>query len=115
MKIERGFAASEPPSPEGMRAHTPSPEGERAQKDSRLPYAFARSNGVIVQQDESSALRVALREDADPMVLIELRRHLGRPFTLERINAPAFDELLGEIYAYDGGAGDVAGALAVGN
>jgi general secretion pathway protein E len=105
VKIERGFAAVEP------TAAAPTVAAPVA----RLPYSFARANGVIVRDADAASPLVALREDADPMVLVELRRHLGRPFTLERINAPAFDELLGEVYAYDGGAGDVAGALAVGN
>ena len=106
MKIERGFPSAASLTGEAV--------GDMAAPVARVPYAFARTHGVIVQPGEAATPVVALREGADPMALVELRRHLGRPFALERINAPAFDELLGEVYAYDGGAGDVAGMAAVG-
>jgi general secretion pathway protein E len=96
MKIERGFAA------------------EEAAAAALIPYAFARANGVLLIAGDDQP-RVALREGADPLVLAEVRRHLGQRFAVEPVSAGRFDELLAETYAYAGGASDVAGAIAVGS
>ncbi|WP_375394542.1 type II secretion system ATPase GspE [uncultured Sphingomonas sp.] len=70
-----------------------------------LPYAFARKFGVVVQHsDVDSHLTVALREGADPKALLEVRRHLGRPFDIGVVDAAAFDRLLSDTYAMDGQA-----------
>lgn len=64
----------------------------------RLPYALARRRGVMLLADGESAI-AALREGADPMALIEARRVAGRPLTVERLDAAAWDRRLSEIYA----------------
>ncbi len=69
-----------------------------------IPYAFARKFGVVLRE----AGAVALREDADPHTLIELRRHLGAPFTVDRVSPAAFDALLSTSYAMDGAAAAMA-------
>ena len=45
----------------------------------QLPYAFARRFGVIFDGE-----RVALRAGADPRALIEVRRVVGKDFTVRR-------------------------------
>jgi len=76
-----------------------------------IPYAFARRHGVLLIGDEDG-LRVGLREGADPAVLIEVRRALGRPVTVDRLAAPAFDQRFSQAYAdFDLGVGDGAAAL----
>ena len=64
-----------------------------------LPYLFARRHGVVLD-----GARVALREGADPRALIEVRRVLGRPFEIVRVEPAAFDRLLSDSYAMDGQA-----------
>jgi len=65
-----------------------------------IPYLFARKFGVVVRADAP----VALRQGADPRALIEVRRHLGRAFDVEVVEASAFDRLLSDAYAMDGQA-----------
>lgn len=80
-----------------------------------IPYAFARKHGVVLLPGEpGQALRVALRADADRRVLIELRRHLGRPFAIEVVDVVRFDTHLSDHYAMDGSAAAMAGSLDMG-
>ncbi|MDQ2893038.1 MAG: Flp pilus assembly complex ATPase component TadA, partial [Pseudomonadota bacterium] len=74
-----------------------------------IPYAFARRFGVVVEHSEAdSHLTVAMREGAEPKVLIELRRYLGRPFDVSFVEPVAFDRLLSDNYAMDGQANALA-------
>ena len=50
---------------------------------------------------------VAMRDDADATALIELRRFLGRPFTLKRVDAAGFDRLLSDLGPYLGKKGNL--------
>jgi general secretion pathway protein E len=75
-----------------------------------IPYPFARRFGVVLEGDDAHPM-IAMREGGDAKVLIELRRHLGRPFDVSFVTAEAFDKLLGERYAMDG----QAAAMAAGN
>ena len=80
-----------------------------------VPYQFARRFGVVLEHGEGSHLSVSLREGADPKVLLELRRHLMRPFAVEIVPSDAFDRLLGDRYAMDGQATAMAaGTLGLG-
>ena len=69
-----------------------------------LPYGFARRHGVVLEDEDA----VALREGADPEILIEVRRHLGRSFAVKPVSPAAFDELLSSVYAMDGAAAAMA-------
>ena len=64
----------------------------------RLPYGFARRHGVLLLDAGDIAI-VGLREGADPQVLIETRRALGRPLQVERMEAAVFDRRLADVYA----------------
>jgi general secretion pathway protein E len=90
--------------------------GNTAERRVALPYAFARRHGVLLAPDDGTGapLAVLLREDADPAVLIEVRRHLGQSFTVQRVTITAFDEALSDAYANDVNAEDMAGTLALG-
>ena len=57
-----------------------------------IPYAFARRHGVVLQPRDGG-WQAALREGADPRVLIELRRHLAHGFTVDIVGPARFDEL----------------------
>jgi general secretion pathway protein E len=72
----------------------------------RIPYAFARRHGVAFTADG-----LVMREGGDPKILIEVRRFLGRSFTVTPANSATFDETLSELYAAD----DDAVALAAGS
>ena len=81
-----------------------------------IPYAFARRFGVVLDTDEAGELAIAMREGSDPKVLLELRRHLARPFDVGFVSAEAFDKLLSERYAMDGQAAAMAaGSLGLGD
>ena len=71
-----------------------------------IPYLFARRFGTVLRS--GAPLGVALREGADPRALIELRRHLGRPFDVEIVAPVEFDRLLSDAYAMDGQATAIA-------
>jgi general secretion pathway protein E len=78
-----------------------------------IPYGFARRHGVILDQSHPDAPHIALREGADPKILIEVRRHLARPFSVGFVGGDEFDALLSTHYAQDSAAA-MAGAIAVG-
>ncbi|NNC47833.1 MAG: type II secretion system ATPase GspE [Sphingomonas sp.] len=75
-----------------------------------IPYNFARENGVVIKPDDGEKLTVAIREDADPTVLVEVRRHLNRSFDVDFVNDGEFNRLLSTRYAVDG-AGALAGEI----
>lgn len=93
------------------------PEPAPAAAPDRIPYAFARRHGFVVAGDDGeSGLRLAMREGAKPDALVELRRWLGRPFSVEPVAADAFDRLLGDRYAMSGEAAAArAGELGIGD
>ena len=72
-----------------------------------LDYGFARRHGVL--RLAGDGVRVALREGADPMALLEARRVLGQPIAVQALPRAEFDRRLSEIYAGDALQG---GALA---
>lgn len=78
-----------------------------------IPYAFALKHGVVLAADDADAPRIALREGADPRVLIEVRRHMAGAFAVDYVTASRFDEMLSDHYAMDSQAA-MAGAIAAG-
>src|SRR3977135_3530851 len=79
----------------------------------RIPYAFAKANGVVVTALDGGGAEVAVRSDAHSGALAELRRTLGVPLRARRIDAGEFDELVTASYSgADAGAVALAGDLA---
>ena len=76
-----------------------------------IPYAFAKANGVVPVESDDGRPAVALREGADPRVLIEVRRHLGQPFGIRKVSPTEFDRFLHSRYAVDESAVGLAGAI----
>ncbi|NTV97145.1 MAG: type II secretion system protein GspE, partial [Thiobacillus sp.] len=71
----------------------------------RLPYAYARTAGVMVEPDGHGGLAVLARADAGPWALAELRRASGLPITVEILAAEAYEAALSARYAEgEGGA-----------
>ncbi len=74
----------------------------------QIPYGFARRNGVVVVQHDGDNLTIAIREGANPRILMEVKRHLSRSFDVEHVNAAQFDGLLSTRYAMNGEAAAMA-------
>jgi general secretion pathway protein E len=70
----------------------------------RVPYAFAKANGVLVVRDAGDAVEVQLRPDARMAGVDELRRVLGRPLRLATLSFDAFGSALAAAYNRAGGA-----------
>lgn len=64
----------------------------------RLPFSFASSHGVLIEEG-----RVLHKKDVSAHTLLELRRHLGRPYELEEIEDEAFQARLTRSYQSNDG------------
>lgn len=67
---------------------------------SRLPFAFAKRNGVVLIQ-RGDTLVVHCRPTVTPHALHEVRRLLGRAYSVERHDEAAFEALLAQAYQRD--------------
>ena len=84
-----------------------------ARAATRIPYAFAKTNGVVVTALGDDLAEVAVRNGASAGALAELRRALGVPVRARRIGIEEFDELIAAAYnGADAGAAVLAGDLA---
>lgn len=66
----------------------------------RLPFAFAKRNGVVLMQTEDQ-LVVHCRPTVSPHALHEVRRLVGRAYRVERHDDSEFDALLTRAYQRD--------------
>ena len=76
-----------------------------------LPYAFANTHGLVIRHESNNRLVVAMREGADPIMLLEVRRFLAMPFDVEMSDNQTFDRYLFDHYAMDGSAAAMAGSI----
>ena len=67
-----------------------------------LPYAFAKRHSVLILDGAAPEVMVALRDDADPAVLTEVRRHAGRAIAVRFLPTKEFEARLGETYGSGG-------------
>ncbi|MEM7282719.1 MAG: type II secretion system ATPase GspE [Pseudomonadota bacterium] len=67
-------------------------------KSRRLPFAFAKRHGVLVEQDFGDRAKVAYRAGAKPTSLAEVRRFLGCKLETRKIDQELFDKLLQDAY-----------------
>lgn len=77
-----------------------------------VPYVYARDHGFMVEGEADGAVALVVREGADPLDLLELRRVLGRPLVTRKVTAGEFEKLLAEIYA-QAGAAQVVGDMGI--
>ncbi len=77
-----------------------------------IPYGFAKKNGVVVIDQRDGHIRIALREGADPVALLEVRRFLALPVDIEIAPVDVFERYLANHYAMDGSAAEVVDAFA---
>ena len=69
-----------------------------------VPFAFAKRNGVLVLAQEHDYAEVLQSENADPLSLIELRRFLGVPLRIEKVDSGRFNAQLQQQYEGDSSA-----------
>src|SRR3569833_4222795 len=80
--------------PDELASATPAaPEAPR-----RLPFAYAKRHGVLVNQWDNGRAIVWCRPDVSAATLAEVRRYLGAPITLETIDTDRFDYQLRQAY-----------------
>jgi general secretion pathway protein E len=64
----------------------------------RVGFAFAKRHGVLVQRVHEGIAECVYRHDAAPLAVAEVRRFLGVPLRLEKVEEAAFDSLLRQAY-----------------
>ena len=64
----------------------------------RLPFSYAKRFGVFIDKIDEQAAELVYRPPLGAEVLMELRRHLQRPLTLQETTAETFDDLLAKAY-----------------
>ena len=73
---------------------------EQAIAPYRLPFSFASRFGVLVSEDQGRLI-LSIKPDTTLDSLAEVRRFLGRPFTIRRIDDAEFEALLEVAYQRD--------------
>ena len=68
-----------------------------------IPFAFARRHGLVPLETGDGQVRVAYRSGVQPSAIAELRRRLGQPLALERVDTERFEALLREVYERSSG------------
>ncbi|TMH62037.1 MAG: type II secretion system protein GspE [Betaproteobacteria bacterium] len=82
-----------------MPAPSPVPTTPAALKPAqRIPYAFARTHGVLALSDDGDAVLVLARNDASLEGIAELKRVLQRPLKTTTVNAERFAAELARAY-----------------
>jgi general secretion pathway protein E len=63
-----------------------------------LPYSFAKTNGLVILQLDERRLTIAVRDDADPAILLEVSNMVTLPIDLEFASALRFNSYLSAHY-----------------
>lgn len=82
----------------------------------RLPFSFARRHGVIELGDHDHCVSILIRPGIRLATLQEVRRRLGKPLQIERVDAERFEEAIQRTYQSDSSeasliAGDMEGDM----
>jgi general secretion pathway protein E len=88
------------------------PPSTDARPLTRIPYAFARTNGVLAWRNEREHVVVLMRDDASVDALAEVRRVLKRPLVTRVVDAEAFAAELARAYNQAGAAVAMSESLA---
>ncbi|PSQ90816.1 MAG: hypothetical protein BRD57_05925 [Proteobacteria bacterium SW_6_67_9] len=64
----------------------------------RLPYTFARRNGVLIEPDQAGEPAAVMRPDANADALLEVRRAAGPGLRVEPVSAEEFGRRLTSLY-----------------
>jgi general secretion pathway protein E len=68
----------------------------------KLSFAFCKRHGVLIQRIEDNVAEAVYRAGAQPSSIAEVRRVLGIPLQLRRVDSETFDRLLRQ--QYEGGS-----------
>ena len=83
-------------------AAEPESVAQQAESSRRLPFAFAKRHGVLIQDYQDGRAEAVFRPGVSQLTLAEVRRFAGVPVTLTPVDEKAFDALLQT--AYESGA-----------
>ena len=78
-------------------ASTPAP-AVRPTGAQLLSFAFCKRHGVLIQKTGEDGAEAVYRAGAQPAAIAEVRRVLGMPLQLRRVDSDAFDQLLRTLY-----------------
>ena len=67
----------------------------------KLSYAFAKEEGVLVLDAQARPMLIGVREKANPWSIIEARRVVNTPIAIEALPAEVFERRLSEVYSVD--------------
>jgi len=67
-------------------------------KERRLPFHFAKRNGVFLQAETQNAASICYLSTVNPETLIELRRYFQKPLELILVSQNDFEKLLAKAY-----------------
>src|SRR5580765_2031086 len=95
-----------------MAAASPSASPSAAVYAQRIPYAFARTHGVLAQGEEGGQVVVLTRPDATVEGIAELKRVLQRPLLTRAVDAERFATELARAYNVERGAAQMNEDLA---
>jgi len=71
---------------------------KQAQIYKEIPFAFAKRHGVLVLEQNDKFAKIIQKEQAKPYGLIELRRYLQLPLSIEQVSDDKFEDLLTKAY-----------------
>ena len=74
-----------------------------------LSFTFCKRHGVLVQRLHANSAEAVYRPGAQPAAIAEVRRVLGVPLQLRRVDPDAFDQLLRQQYEGGNSAMHIAG------
>ncbi|HKU16221.1 MAG TPA: type II secretion system ATPase GspE [Steroidobacteraceae bacterium] len=74
----------------------------RAPAGLALSFAFCKRHGVLIQKTGEQSAEAVYRAGAQPAAIAEVRRLLGMPLQLRRVDSEAFEQLLRQ--HFEGGA-----------
>jgi len=77
----------------------------------RIPFAFAKRHGVLVQSIDGGAAHCAVRGQVPAGALAEVRRVMRMPLQLQRVDETTFDNLLRHAYETGANAMDAVGGF----
>jgi general secretion pathway protein E len=86
----------------GDRAREGQAQGQVEPQAPALRYMFARDHGFAVTGLADGRAAVAMRTDADPAMLAEVRRAVAMPLVVTQLEKQAFDALLSDLHAVEG-------------
>ncbi|HET7675784.1 MAG TPA: type II secretion system ATPase GspE, partial [Gammaproteobacteria bacterium] len=76
----------------------PAPAATDTTAPRRLPFSFAKRYGLLLIDNVDGSAHLLRRDDTTAEAILEARRYLGMPFTLEKVAREEFDLRLQETY-----------------